>query len=81
VVVANRGYQILHGELQNVGVSDVGRNAQRMFDLVDPDLDWVALAQGHGVPGARVEDMESFADAFARGLATEGPFLVELVAP
>lgn len=81
VVIANRGYQILHGELLAVGVDNVGRNARRMFDLVNPMLDWVALAQGHGVPGARATTMEEFNAAFAAGLDTPGPYLIELVLP
>ena len=60
VVFANRTYQILHGELVNVGVENAGRNATSMFDMMDPDLDWIALAKGHGVDGARVETMEAF---------------------
>jgi acetolactate synthase I/II/III large subunit len=81
IVIANRGYQILHGELKAVGVDSAGRNAHRMFDLVDPDLDWVALARGHGVAGTRANSMEAFNNALARGLDTNGPYLIELVVP
>lgn len=79
VVFANRGYQILRGELANVGVTEVGRNAVRMFDVEDPLLDWVALAQGHGVPGTRVTDMAGFNAAFGAAMAERGPRLIEVV--
>ena len=79
IVFANRTYQILHGELVNVGVSNAGRNATSMFDMMDPDLDWVALAKGHGVAGERVENMEAFNAAFEKGISVEGPFLIEVV--
>lgn len=79
VVFSNRGYQILRGELANVGVTDVGRNAVRMFDVVEPTLDWVALARGHGVEGQRVTDMDQFVAEFGGAMARKGPFLIEVI--
>jgi acetolactate synthase-1/2/3 large subunit len=79
VIFANRSYAILRGELANVGAQNVGRKALDMLDIGRPDLDWVALAKGMGVPGARVTDMEEFNKRFAEGLATPGPYLVEAV--
>jgi acetolactate synthase-1/2/3 large subunit len=78
IVFANRGYQILRDELTNVGVESYGRNAQAMFDVENPVLDWVLLARGHGVPGARADDMESFVRALQGGLASGGPSLIEV---
>jgi acetolactate synthase-1/2/3 large subunit len=79
VLFANRSYAILLGELANVGAQNVGRKALDMLDIGRPDLDWVALAKGMGVPGARVTDMDQFNQRFAEGLATPGPYLVEAV--
>ncbi|NRB04133.1 MAG: acetolactate synthase large subunit, partial [Rhodobacteraceae bacterium] len=79
IVFANRGYQILRNELQNVGVNQYGQNAQAMFDMENPTLDWVALAQGHGVPGRRADDMESFVSALQAGVQGDGPSLIEVV--
>jgi len=79
VVFANRGYQILRIELSKVGVTDTGRNAQRMFDLVEPFLDWVALAKGHGVEGVRVVDADEFVVAFRGAMQRKGPLLIEVV--
>jgi len=81
VVFSNRGYQILRGELANVGVTDVGRNAVRMFDVVEPALDWVALARGHGVAAVRVTDTDQFVAAFAGAMTRKGPFLIEVICP
>ena len=67
------------GELANVGAGNPGRKALDMLDLGHPDLDWVGLARSMGVPGARVTTMEAFNDRFAEGVATPGPFLVEVV--
>ncbi len=79
VIFANRQYAILRHELTNVGAQNVGRKALDMLDIDRPTLDFVALARGMGVPGERVEDMDEFNAALARGLAHKGPYLVEAV--
>ena len=79
VLFSNRTYQILRGELANVGAGNPGRKALDMLDLGNPDINWVGLAKSLGVPGARVDDMDGFNRRFAEGLATPGPFLVEVV--
>ncbi|MDZ4086550.1 MAG: acetolactate synthase large subunit [Tabrizicola sp.] len=79
VIFANRGYQILREELAAMGVNEVGRNAQRMFDVDGPQLDWVALAQGHGVQAVRVSDMAGFNSAFGDAMGQRGPRLIEVV--
>ena len=81
VVFANRGYQILRDELVNVGVSSFGKNAEAMFDVENPSLDWVSLAKGHGVPGTRAEDTDGFVKALSAGLSSDGPSLIEVVCP
>jgi acetolactate synthase-1/2/3 large subunit len=79
LIFANRQYAVLRHELANVGAENVGRKALDMLDLGRPDLDWVALARGMGVPGSRAETMEAFNRALLDGLATPGPYLVEVV--
>lgn len=79
VVFANRGYQILRGELRGVGVTDPGPNALRMLTVDQPTLDWVSLARGQGVEAVRAADLAGFVDALGRGLAAPGPFLIEVV--
>jgi len=79
VIFANRQYAILRHELVNVGAQNVGRKALDMLDIDRPDLDFVALARGMGVPGERVDTMDEFNKALARGLSVKGPYLVEAV--
>ncbi|MBP0621517.1 acetolactate synthase large subunit [Cupriavidus consociatus] len=78
VLLANRKYAILLGELAGVGASP-GKTALDMLDIGNPDLDWVKLANGMGVEGARAQDMETFADLFRAANRRKGPFLIELV--
>lgn len=77
VLLSNRKYQILLGELANVGANP-GRTALDMLDIGNPDLDWTKLAEGMGVEAARAETCERFADLFAQANARKGPFLIEL---
>ena len=50
-----------------------------MLSLDDPAMDWVSLARGFGVDGRRVETLPAFTDALRHGVATPGPFLIEVV--
>ena len=78
LLFSNRSYAILRGELANVGAGNPGRKALDMLDLGSPDLDFVTLAKGMGVPGARVTTMEEFNYRLAEGIAAPGPFLIEV---
>ena len=50
VVLNNGSYAILELELSRVGAGDPGPRARGMLDLKHPELDFVALASGMGVP-------------------------------
>ena len=78
VIFNNRKYQILLGELANVGANP-GRTALDMMDLGNPDIDFVKLANGMGVDAAKAETMEQFNDLFTQSLSRSGPFLIELM--
>jgi acetolactate synthase-1/2/3 large subunit len=79
VIYANRAYAILHIELARVGVGQPGLAARSLFDLQNPTLDWIKLAEGMGVEAARAETTERFADLFASAMKTRGPRLIEAV--
>jgi acetolactate synthase-1/2/3 large subunit len=78
VILANRKYAILLGELAGVGANP-GRTALDMMDLGNPDLDWVKIAGGMGVEAARAETMEEFNALFEMANRRSGPFVIELV--
>lgn len=78
VVFANRDYAVLKREFSYLGVGDPGRRALDMFEIGRPDLDWVHLAKGMGVPGTRVNSLEGFAKALREGFESEGPSLIEV---
>ncbi|MFT3938536.1 acetolactate synthase large subunit [Rhodopseudomonas sp. BR0C11] len=76
VVFANRKYQILRGEFDGVGAGKPGQRAEDMLTLDRPDLDWVALAKGMGVPARNVSTADEFNAALAAGLASGGPNVI-----
>jgi acetolactate synthase-1/2/3 large subunit len=77
VVCANRAYRILQVELARAGVPEPGPKARALTELARPELDWVALARGFGVPASRAETADALAAALRRAFATPGPALVE----
>src|SRR5688572_29587349 len=79
VILANRSYQILKGELKAMGAGTPGQRANDMLNLDRPSLDWVSLARGHGVEASRTDTLEGFAREFERANAQRGPRLIELV--
>jgi len=77
VILANRSYAILDFELSRVGAEGRGPAADELFGIGRPDLDFVAIARGMGVPGRRVDDARAFAAALREALAESGPHLIE----
>ncbi len=78
VVYNNYAYDILNLELGRTGAGEPGPKAKAMFDLHGPDLDFVKIAAGMGVPGSRPTTAEEFGDAFEMALAEPGPYLIEV---
>ncbi len=81
VILNNRSYQILNMELQRVGADDPGPVATGLFDLAEPALDFVALAEGMGVPATRAATAEELTDQLEVALREPGPRLVEAILP
>jgi len=79
VVFANRSYGILEVELARLGVREPGPRARSVVSMSSPDLNWVELSRGMGVPARRAETAEDFHAALGAALAEPGPFLVEAV--
>ncbi len=81
VIFSNRRYAILRMELARVGATSSGERALRMLDISPPEIDFVSLAQGFGVPASRPETAEAFADALEQAFAEPGPHLIDAVVP
>ncbi len=77
VILSNRKYQILIGEYANVGANP-GPTAMNMLDLGNPDLDFVKMANGMGVEGAKATTLEDCAALIEQSFRSPHPFLIEL---
>ncbi len=77
IIFANQSYSILQIEFGRVGAHNPGPKAMSMLDLRNPELNWVSLADGMGVPAWRVRTVEEFVSALQASLATSGPTLIE----
>jgi acetolactate synthase-1/2/3 large subunit len=80
VILSNRRYAILLGELANVGAT-AGKSAHDMMSLSAPEMNWQALAKGFGVESAVARTMSAFNDLLRISSMRAGPFLIELVIP
>lgn len=77
IILANRCYAILHGELANVGAGTAGTNAASMLNLDNPEMNWTQLANGFGMPAVRVDCAAELAKEFKKAVAQKGPYLIE----
>ena len=78
VIFANRTYAVVKAEWAGVGAGEYGRTAEQLLEIGRPDLDWVSLAKGLGVPARRVTSLEEFGMMLGTGLASGGPNLIEV---
>jgi acetolactate synthase-1/2/3 large subunit len=82
VIFNNRSYSILNIELQRVGAdAAAGPKAKSQLDLAGPDIDFVKISEGLGVPAQRVDTADELVTALQRSVAEPGPRLIECVVP
>lgn len=79
VIFSNHEYRILSIEHQRLCGVPPGPRAQELFSLRGPDLDWVQLAAGMGVPARRATTAEEFSRCLDGFMREPGPNLIEAV--
>ena len=77
VIFNNRSYAILNIELARVGAGQPTPKTLSMFDLSRPDINWVEISEGMGVPATRATTAEEFHLQFGDAMASRGPRLIE----
>ena len=77
VILNNRSYAILNIELARVGAGPATPKTLSLLDLSRPNLDFVALAAGMGMPATRAASAEEFDTQLAEAVAARGPRLIE----
>ena len=78
LLLNNRSYAILNAELQRTGAAP-SLEAEKLFDLGNPNLEFATLAQGMGVPSVRVNDAESLCRELEASYSEPGPRLIEAI--
>lgn len=81
VILNNHAYAILQLELTRVGAAAAGPTSQSLLDLSNPGIDFVAIAEGFGVPAERATTTEELATHFRAAIAEPGPHLIDAVLP
>jgi benzoylformate decarboxylase len=77
-VVNNRQYLILKNNLRGMQGDSVRHDRFVAMDIVDPTIDYLALAQSMGVKATLVEKARDVGDAVRAALDSGGPHLLEL---
>jgi len=77
VIFNNRSYAILNIELASVGAGQPTPKTLSMLDLSRPDINWVDISEGLGVPATRATTAEEFHQQFADAMSNHGPRLIE----
>lgn len=81
VICNNHSYRLLKLNIQQYwhDLHLPERDFPTSFNLQEPDIQFVSLAQSMGVPGVRVEQPGQIGPAIRQALHHDGPFLIELV--
>jgi acetolactate synthase-1/2/3 large subunit len=79
LICANHSYRILQIELADTLGHEPGPATSSLLDLSHPNLDWVRLAEGMGVPARRVATADELVNALRWALGDPGPHLVEAI--
>ena len=77
VIFANRSYNILNVEYARLGVTEMGDIAASLFDIGNPEINWVDMASSFGVPGATADSAEELCILLEKSYETPGPFLIQ----
>lgn len=80
IILNNRAYRIVKQNMDRYReYFDIeGTPGYPFLDLTDPDIDYVKLAEGFGVPARRVSDPEQVGDAVREAFGQGGPYLIDV---
>ncbi|MFG1866698.1 acetolactate synthase large subunit [Micromonospora arborensis] len=83
VILNNQAYAILRQEWghfsKRPGLASPDSNP--LFQLANPQIDFVALANAFGMPASRATTAEQLAEQFSQALTQSGPHLIDATVP
>jgi acetolactate synthase I/II/III large subunit len=77
IVLRNDAYAILNLEMARVRDGEMNAKMKSMLNLNNPELDWVKIATGLGVPASQAGTAEEFHERFEAAIGVKGPQLIE----
>jgi len=77
ILLKNDAYGILEIELARVREGDANAKMDTLMHLDNPPLNWLKIAEGHGVSATRATTAEEFYKQFEAAMSTKGPHLIE----
>jgi benzoylformate decarboxylase len=78
VIFNNRRYGVLQNVAKSLGYANAKAGRFVGMDVVDPAIDFQALAASMGVPAERADNRDAIGAAIERALKREGPSLIEI---
>lgn len=81
IIFNNRSYAILNIELERVGAESVGPKAKSQLDLSQPEIDFVSIAKGMGMPAEKATTAKELNKALKKAFSEPGPHLIDAVVP
>jgi len=78
LICSNRSYRILEMEFSRSGISAASPAARALTSLSSPEINWVEMAWGFGVPAVSVDTSEALAAEIRWSLSEGGPHLIEM---
>jgi acetolactate synthase-1/2/3 large subunit len=79
LICSNRSYNILKIELSRIGITSPGPKVSSLLDLDRPDINWIKISEGMGVPAVSVDSAEGLAKELRRAFSEPGPHLIEMI--
>ena len=79
VICNNAAYRVLNLEMLRTSAEPSGPRSASTLSLADPSLDFVAIADGLGVPALRVQNASDLDEALRDRLSRSGPFVIDAV--
>jgi hypothetical protein len=79
IVINNREYNVLKNFIRSqASYASIRANRFVAMDLVDPPIDFLALAKSMGVPARRLNTAADIAPAIEAAIASGGPIILEI---
>jgi benzoylformate decarboxylase len=78
VVLNNRSYRVLKENARRGSAATAAAEDLVGVDLVDPEIDFVALAGGFGVEAHRVTDPDTLREVVSAALSADRPILIDV---